>query len=380
MHDKLEIRTFLLCLLIVTVIFGLLLKPFFGTIFWACALAVIFAPLQERLLKRWPHRPNTAALITLGICMLVLVLPMALVISAIVSQGIGIFSQLQSGEINPAHYIESINTAFPALPELLTRFGINIDNIKSDAINTIMNSSKVIAAHAFTIGSNAFAFIASLVMMLYIAFFMLRDGDKLVELLIRALPLGDTRERQLFSLFAEVTRATIKGNILIALLQGFIGGVTLALLGVKGALLLGGFMALASLIPAVGSALIWVPVAIYLAAVGQTTSALILAGVGAGIIGMLDNVLRPILVGRDTKLPDYLVLLSTLGGIGLFGMNGFIIGPLIAALFIAFWGIFIQEIHFLAPDENANEDETSEDIKQEITAVIENSDEPPAAV
>jgi predicted PurR-regulated permease PerM len=179
---------------------------------------------------------------------------------------------------------------------------------------------------------------------------MLRDGDKLVDLLVRALPLGDVRERMLFSLFAEVTRATIKGNIVIALVQGSIGGITLACLGVNGAILMGVFMCFASLIPAVGSALIWAPVALYLTAIGDTTSALILVGMGAGVIGTIDSLLRPMLVGRDTQLPDYLVLLSTLGGISLFGINGFVIGPLLAALFIAFWGIFIREVNVLAPN------------------------------
>lgn len=119
-------------------------------------------------------------------------------------------------------------------------------------------------------------------------------------------------------------------------------------------------MAVASLIPAVGPALIWLPVSIYLAAVGDTTSAIILVAFGAGIIGLVDNILRPILVGRDTKLPDYIVLLSTLGGLGLFGINGFVIGPLVAALFIAFWGIFIREIHLLAPEYDQTLDQSAD--------------------
>jgi len=185
---------------------------------------------------------------------------------------------------------------------------------------------------------------------LYVTFFMLRDGSYLVDLMVRALPLGDTRERMLFSLFAEVTRATIKGNLVIAMLQGLIGGITLYALGVHGAILWGVLMAIASLIPAVGSALVWVPVAVYFAAIGDLTSAFILTGIGAGIIGMLDNVLRPILVGRDTKLPDYIVLLSTLGGIAMFGVNGFVVGPVMAALFIAFWGIMIHDQYLFAPE------------------------------
>jgi predicted PurR-regulated permease PerM len=170
----------------------------------------------------------------------------------------------------------------------------------------------------------------------------------------------------LFALFAEVTRATIKGSIVIAVLQGTIGGITLWAIGIHGAMLWGVLMAFTSLIPAVGSALLWIPIALYLTAIGQTTSAFILVGVGVGIIGLLDNILRPILVGRDTKLPDYLVLLSTLGGIGLCGINGLVIGPLVAALFIAFWGIFIREIHVLAPDPTETNNAVEIDSSSEI--------------
>jgi predicted PurR-regulated permease PerM len=251
-----------------------------------------------------------------------------------------------------------MHTAFPTLNNLLSKFGFNIDNLKSDAINAAMSSGKFIASHTLSIGQNAFGFLVNLVLMLYIAFFMLRDGNYLVDLMVRALPLGDTRERMLFSLFAEVTRATIKGNVVIAMMQGFIGGITLWALGVHGALLWGTLMALASLIPAVGSALVWVPIALYLTAIGEMTSALILAGIGAGVIGMLDNVLRPILVGRDTKLPDYLVLLSTLGGIAMSGINGFVIGPLVAALFLAFWGIFIRDVNIDDPDRQSENNST----------------------
>jgi predicted PurR-regulated permease PerM len=260
-----------------------------------------------------------------------------------------VYDKLLSGEINPAQYIESMRTAFPALNNLLARLGIDMSNLKEDALNAAMSSGKFIAGHTLSIGQNAFEFLMSVVLMLYITFFMLRDGSYLVDLMIRALPLGDVRERMLFSLFAEVTRATIKGNVVIAILQGTIGGITLWALDIHGAILWGVVMAFASLIPAVGSALVWVPIALYLTAIGEVTSALILTGIGAGIIGMLDNVLRPILVGRDTKLPDYIVLLSTLGGIALFGINGFVIGPLVAALFIAFWGIFIHDVNNLAP-------------------------------
>jgi predicted PurR-regulated permease PerM len=350
MYNKVETRTFLIFLVLVTIGFVLLLKPFFGTVFWACAIAIIFTPLQDRLLKRWPKRKNQTALLTLLLCIVVVVLPMIFVVSSVVTEGVALYEKLESGEINPARYIDSMDTAFPALNSLLNNIGFDINSLKTNAINAAMSSGKFIAGHALTIGQNAFGFLVSVALMLYITFFMLRDGRYLVDLIVRALPLGDTRERMLFTLFAEVTRATIKGNLVIAMLQGLIGGITLWALGVHGAILWGVLMTLASLIPAVGSALVWVPVAIYFAAIGEVTSALILTGIGAGVIGMLDNVLRPILVGRDTKLPDYIVLLSTLGGIAMFGVNGFVVGPVVAALFIAFWGIMIHDENLFAPD------------------------------
>ncbi|HWV13945.1 MAG TPA: AI-2E family transporter [Cellvibrio sp.] len=352
MHDKIETRTFLLTLLLVSCGFLWLLIPFFGAIFWAIAIAIVFHPVQQRLLKRWPTYPNLAVLATLLLCIVVVILPLMIVISSVIDEGVAIYEKINSGEINPAQYIEQVHTAFPRINALLSRVGIDLNNIKTDATDAVMASGKFLAQHTFTIGQNAFSFLCNLALMLYITFFMLRDGNQLVELLVRALPLGDAHERTLFGIFTEVTRATIKGNIVVAIVQGSVGGLTLWALGIHGALLLAVLMMFASLIPAVGSALVWAPVAIYLAAKGSISDALILVGVGVAVIGMLDNILRPILVGRDTQLPDYLVLLSTLGGIGIFGLNGFVIGPLVAALFLACWGIFIHEVHLPRPDKD----------------------------
>ena len=186
--------------------------------------------------------------------------------------------------------------------------------------------------------------------MLYLAFFMLRDGAKLIPILIRALPLGDERERLLMQKFAEVTRATIKGSLVVAMVQGALGGLIFWILEIPGPVLWGVVMTVLSLIPVVGASLIWLPVGLYLLAIGNTSDGIILISFGAIIIGLVDNILRPILVGRDTKLPDYLVLLSTLGGFSMFGMTGFVLGPLIAVLFITFWEIFSREFNVMIED------------------------------
>jgi predicted PurR-regulated permease PerM len=148
--------------------------------------------------------------------------------------------------------------------------------------------------------------------------------------------------RALMRQFVIVIRATIKGSIVVAILQGLIGGLVFGALGISGALLWGVMMGFFSLLPAVGTGLIWAPVAIYLLATGAIWKGLILIFCGMFVIGMVDNLLRPILVGRDTRIPDYVVLITTLGGLQLFGFNGIVIGPVIAALFIATWQIVIR--------------------------------------
>lgn len=343
MSQNLETQLFLALLVLVSLAFVWLLIPFFSPIFWAVAIAIIFSPARQWLLTKLPGRNNTTALLTLLLCLVIVILPLVFTITSVVGQIAEFYQRMESGEVVLARYIEKVQQAFPSLPAWLDRFGIEIDSIKQGATDGAMALGKNLAQHSLVFGQSTFAFALDVGVMLYVAFFFLRDGDKIIGLVYHALPLGDARERLLFHKFAEVTRATVKGNLVVSIVQGTIGGVTFALLGLEAALLWGVIMAVASLVPAVGAAIVWLPVAIFLIASGQYISAGILIAVGALVIGLVDNLLRPILVGRDTKLPDYLVLLSTLGGLVLFGINGFVLGPLIAALFIAFWGIFIRE-------------------------------------
>ena len=343
MYGKLETRAFLAFLIGVSLAFVLLMKPFFGPIFWAIAIALIFHPFQMFLVRRFGERPNVNALITLTVCMLIVVIPMLALITSIVAEALGVYQQIQDGEIKPGEYIDQVNKSFPAIQSLLARFDISFSELRDGVVSLFLGGSQFLAKQALGVGQNTFQFFLGLALMVYLAFFLLRDGSKLIDLMIRALPLGDERERLLFAKFAEVTRATVKGNLLVAIIQGALGGIIFAILGISGALLWGVVMAICSLLPAVGAALVWVPAAIFLAAAGDVVQAVVLTIYGMVVIGLADNLLRPILVGRDTKLPDYIVLLSTLGGFAMFGINGFVMGPLVAALFISFWGIFIRE-------------------------------------
>jgi predicted PurR-regulated permease PerM len=359
---KLEQRAFLMMLVLVTLLFLFLLKPFFGAIFWACIIGLIFYPLYRRILMYWGQRTNLAALTTLAICVVIGIVPALFVLGSFFQEGASLYQRLQSGDLDLGKYIERIREAFPAIQHFLERLNFDLDNLKNQLSGGALTISRYIAQNAVQLGQGTMQFFISLGLMLYIAFFMLRDGKKLVDLLIRALPMGDERERLLFAKFGEVARATVKGNLVVAATQGALGGAIFWIIGIPAALLWGVVMTLFSLIPMIGAGFIWGPAAIYLFAIGEWIKGLILVAFGAGVIGLVDNLLRPLLVGRDTKLPDYVVLLSTFGGFAMFGMNGFVIGPLIAALFVVFWEIFIRE--FNSPQNFISQVESATDNKQ----------------
>ena len=344
-HSKLEQRSFLMMLILVSLLFIFLLKPFWGSIFWACLIGLIFHPLYSRLRKLWRGRSTLSALATLLICLIIVIVPTLFVMTSFFQEGAGLYQRLQSGEFDLKNRIEQVRQAFPAVQGLLERLNLDLNNVTAQLSKAALTASQFIAQNAVQLGQGTMQFFISLGLTLYVAFFMLRDGRGLVDLLVRALPLGDAREHLLFTKFAEVARATVKGNLVVAVTQGTLGGIIFWTLDIRGPLLWGVVMTLLSLIPVVGAGLIWAPVAIYLFAIGQWIQGTVLVVFGVGVIGLVDNFLRPVLVGRDTKLPDYIVLLSTLGGFALFGMNGFVVGPMVAALFVAFWEIFIREFN-----------------------------------
>jgi predicted PurR-regulated permease PerM len=220
------------------------------------------------------------------------------------------------------------------------RFGLDsIATLQARLASAAVQGSKFIATNVLDIGKNAFDFLVSFFIMLYLLFFLLKDGPALAERIQRAIPLSAEHKRNLFDKFTTVIRATVKGNFLVAAAQGAAGGIAFWVLDVQAPLLWAVVMAFLSLLPAVGAALVWAPVALYLAATGAIWKGVMLTAFGVLVIGLIDNVLRPILVGKDIKMPDYLVLISTIGGIAIFGLNGFVIGPVVAALFIALWDI-----------------------------------------
>lgn len=343
-EHPLEFRSFLLFLAFVSLLFFSILMPFLGAIFWAVALAIVFAPLQNYFVKHIKWK-NFATLCTLVCCALIVVLPFLFIISSVIAECMKMYAALSSGSTNLTQYIEEIQKAYPFIQDILKELNFEPGLITQKISEYALKISGYIATQTVHIGQGTISFIVQVCIMLYIAFYMMRDSNSLIIKLHKALPLGHKREQLLFAKFSEVTRATIKGSLVVAIVQGTIGGLVFYFLGVSSALLWGVVMTLFSLIPIVGASIVWLPVCVYFFAVGETMNAIILLFFGAVVIGLMDNILRPVLVGRDTKLPDYVILLSTLGGFSIFGMNGFVVGPLAATLFLASWEIFTLEFN-----------------------------------
>jgi predicted PurR-regulated permease PerM len=336
---------FLALLVVVTAAFLWLLSPFFGAVFWAVVLALLFHSLFAALARRLRGRRNAAALLTVGLVMLIVILPVALLSVAAVNEVSALVARVNAGEVNFRAYAHQVLAALPAwLTDLLARYELlDIQSVAEKFSDALMSSGKLITSRAFLIGQNALVFVVNLVITLYLLFFFLRDGQALAGLIRQSVPMERAQTHDLTAKFTTVVRATVKGTVVVALVQGVLGGLAFWALDIRGAVLWGSVMALLSLLPAVGASLVWGPVALYLLATGSVWQGVALIAWGALVVGMADNLLRPILVGKDTKLPDYVVLLSTLGGLSLFGLNGFVIGPAIAALFTAAWALFARD-------------------------------------
>ena len=341
-HPALQNRTLLLLLTIVTLAFGAILWPFNGAVFWGVVLAILFMPLHRKLLRRMPRRRNLAAFITLCICLVIVILPMALIGISLVQEASVAYERMRSGQLNYGAYLQQVLAALPAwLLALLDRFHLtSVAELQARLASVGTQASQFLATKALDVGQNTLQFIVSFGVMLYLLFFLLRDGVQLGTRVRDAVPMDEEHKRQLARKFITVTRATVKGNIAVAAAQGALGGLIFWVLGIQGPVMWGVVMAFLSLLPAVGASLIWGPVAIYFLATGATWQGVTLTAYGICVIGLVDNVLRPLLVGKDTKMPDYVVLISTLGGMALFGLTGFVIGPVIAALFMATWDLF----------------------------------------
>lgn len=355
--NSLENRAFIGLVLIVTLLAIWVLGGFLMPLFWAVLLAVLFAPIHRWIRRRVSkRRGSVSALLTVLIVIAVVLLPLVGLVSAVTSEAVNVVADVRSGEIDVATVVQGAEELLPRVTAMAQEYGVDMDRVQEELSDTALRASQGVATLALSIGQKAVVILLYTVVMLYILFYFIRDGEKIIEALVRALPFGDPRERRLFSRFAEATRATVRGTILIGVVQGALGGLAFWVLGLPAPVLWGTVMAVFSLIPAVGAFAIWLPAAVILLLIGEWQKALALALMGALVISAVDNFLRPILVGRGTRVPDYIILIATLSAIVVWNMSGLVIGPILAVIFLTVWEIFSEEFGHADADETAGTD------------------------
>ena len=343
MNDSVAHRIFFGVLLVaVTAAFIWLIRGFVQPIFWAVALGIVFFPMHRRFAELLKGRSSLAAAASVIVIVLIVVLPLAAIVTAMAAEAAALAVRVDQEDLIE-RAIEWISGQLPGAEERLRALNVDIEGLKSRLSSAAVTMSQFLATRAVAIGQSTIRITVYFFLMLYLLYYFMRDGKKMLEGLVRALPFGDERERHLLERFAAVSRATLKGTLVVGIVQGTIGGVMFALLGIGAPVLWGVVMALLSIIPAVGPAVVWIPASVILIVAGDVWQGIVLILVGALIIGLADNLLRPILVGRDTKMPDYLILLSTLGGLTAFGIAGIVIGPIIAAFFLSVWEMAEEE-------------------------------------
>jgi predicted PurR-regulated permease PerM len=339
---NLEDNTLLFLVAAASVAFGWILWPFYGAILWATILAISFAPLYRRMLRSVPRWPSLAALATVIIIIAIVILPLAVITNLVVREAVAVYHGLQSGELTFSVDFGWIGDILPAwVTNLSDRLRLeSVGALRDRSWAALMESGGFLAGRAINLGQRTVSFVVSLGVMLYLLFFLLRDGRELSIWIAEAIPLRKAQLQAIAIRFTVAIRSILKGTIVVAIVQGMLGGLIFWLLGIHAPALWGALMAVFSLLPVLGAGLVWFPTAIYLLVTGAIWQGLVLLAYGVLVISLVDNILRPLLIGQETKIPDYVVLISTLGGIVVFGANGFVVGPVVAALFIAFWTVF----------------------------------------
>ena len=332
---------FVIILVGISALAFMVVRPFLIPFIIAAVLANLFGFMYEAFLKVTGKNRIMSSALTCFIIALIIIVPLFLISFLVINEAqetIVHFSQ----DVEPGQGVaDKIVSSISSLPIIKT---LGTDIISE---RTIVDAVKGLSQNALSIFQGAYSGAVHLIFVIFIMFFSLFylfiDGKDLIKRIIKISPLRDKYEMILIEKFTSISRATLKGTSLIAVIQGTMGGILFWAAGVSSPVLLGILMTLASIIPSIGSGLVWFPVGIIMILLGNVASGIAILLVGALVISTVDNIVKPKLVGRDTQIHPLLILLSTLGGIALFGITGFIIGPIVIALFISLWEIYAIE-------------------------------------
>ena len=332
----------LILVLAISALFVAVVWPFLQALLVGAILSGLCHPLYRWMVRLFRGRESLASAVTLLILFLLIVGPLSALLGLVVKQALTVsehaipWLQERFGAAGSFDVHQWLVERFPLIADLVPSQGEIVKNLGTAAKTA--GGVLVNWASAFTAGTAGF--FLHLFVMIYAMFFFLKDGRSILQKIFYYMPLRHEDEIRMLERFVSVTRATIKGSLLIGLIQGSLAGIAFYFAGIDGAAFWGTIMVVLSVIPGIGTALVWVPTVIYLYVIGSPVSATLLAIWCAGVVGTVDNFLRPRLVGRDAEMPDLLILIGTLGGLFFFGPIGFVIGPVVCGLFLTALDIY----------------------------------------
>lgn len=347
--DRVNNFVVVLLVIFISAVFLSMIRSFTMAIFMAGIFSALAYPIYQRLAKMLNGRRSLASILTLLLILIVVVLPLGILTGVVTGQAIKVSQSAtpwvkaqidQPGALT--EFFKNIpfyDQIAPHRELILRKLGEMVGGISQFLINNLSSA---------TLGAVHFLFMVFV--WLYTMYFFLMDGDKLLEKILYYLPLQDHDEQQMLDRFTSVTRATLKGTAVIGILQGGLAGLAFWVVGVPSATFWGVIMVVLSIIPSVGTAVVWLPAVIVLGIGGAVGKAVGLFVFCALVVGSLDNLLRPVLVGKDTQMHELMIFFGTMGGILMFGITGVIIGPIIAALFVTIWEIYGQAFEDILPD------------------------------
>ena len=342
--DELQHASFLLILAVVSLMMAVIVWPFATALLWAALAAIMFQPLYRWMLRKMRGRRNPAAIASLLVIFFAVLVPGLWLATLVVQEALVLVAALQAQPLDLAATYDNIYGMLPqAAQEAVDSSGwADVSSIQTKLQEVLAESAGMIASQAVSIGSGALGFMLSFGVGLYVMFFLLRDGERIGRTLLNTVPVERSISERLAERFLGIVRATIKGSGLVGLVQGVMAGISFLIVGLESALFFGVLTTVFALVPVIGAGAVYIPVGLWLLLTGAMWQGAFVLVVGVVVISSADNVLRPILVGRDTGIPDWIILVTTFGGISFLGFSGIVLGPLVAGLFLASWSI-LQE-------------------------------------
>ncbi|HJU05966.1 MAG TPA: AI-2E family transporter [Nitrospiraceae bacterium] len=340
--------TFIALFLLLLYALGLIFSPFIMPILWAAILAKMAYPLYQGLHRYLGNRENIAAGILTFAVLALAVAPAAYIVVLLIQESISAYEQIvewakTGGVKQTGEYISHLPIIGKYSQEWIGRLVVSHKEFEGSIVEGGKVVSGFLLAQAGDIAKNAVAFITDFLVMLFTLFFLFRDGDKLYERLYRSVPLDDAHKATLFDRLNTTVTAVVRGTLLTAIAQGAVAGLTYWLLGVPFPVFLGAISAVLSLLPFGGTFLVWGPVAVYLFMTDAVWKGFVMIAVGGGLVGIMDNIIQPLLIGSGAELPVLFLFFASIGGLAYFGFIGLFLGPILLAIAIAAYRIYEEE-------------------------------------